>query len=287
MSQTDNNNPDKENQAKKRDLDRVTWFRHNIDAAQGRRFVMLHQAGGYKAHGIFWALVPYLYKYENKYPLANAKQKEALAYTLRISVEELDQFIQWCIECENLLTLSDGVLSCDRIADEFAYRSELSEKRRKAGTKGGQANAKQKGSKRFDTSKQNQAQDNTIQDNTIQNNTKKKKGESKLSLVPIASPPSKENPQLPDELQSWFREQGYEEAAPNVWLEPGTLEKIRKIPNFGPYVDEALELLYRWSISHDISPKTNKPGWYTYRQKRDHRATLINQIKRIKAQEAA
>ena len=41
-----------------------------------------------------------------------------------------------------------------------------------------------------------------------------------------------------------------------------------------------LEEMYKWAISLDVSPTTGKPGWKSYREKRDHASVLINTIKR-------
>ena len=72
------------------------------------------------------------------------------------------------------------------------------------------------------------------------------------------------------------------EAHPNVWLKPGYLEKVRETETLGPWVDDALQRMFEWSVSMNINPKLKKPGWYTYRLKRDHAATLRNQILQIK-----
>lgn len=163
---------------------------------------MLRIAAGYEAHGIYWALIPHIYKYENRYPLANAKQKEVLASLLHIDVVLLESTIQHCIECENLLEIVDGYLTCDRVKEELEHREDLSEKRVFAGRLGGRASAKQRSSKASLLRKQNQPQDNTIHNNTIHKDSNKRRA---LTSADFVFPSTLDNQKSKDLLDAFIR----------------------------------------------------------------------------------
>lgn len=167
--------------------DSPTWIRHNLDAHRGRRFVQLRLIGGYAAHGIYWAILEQLYKYGNKYPLANAKQREALASELHITVDQLDEFIDQCEECEKLLEIVDGCLQSDRVGEELDRQRNLANKRKKAGRAGGLAKAKQMLSS--EKAKPATVRNGTVRNNTIQNNKRA------LSSADFSFPPKLDNDQ--------------------------------------------------------------------------------------------
>lgn len=163
---------------------------------------MLRIAAGYEAHGIYWALIPHIYKYENRYPLANAKQKEALASLLHIDVSLLESTIQHCIECENLLEMVDGYLTCDRVREELERHEDLSEKRVFAGRLGGQASAKQRASKGSLLRKQNQLRDVTRRNETIRNDSNKGRA---LTSADFVFPSTLDNQKSKDALDAFIR----------------------------------------------------------------------------------
>lgn len=122
-------------------------------------------------------------------------------------------------------------------------------------------------------------------DHSNDHSKRKRRSRSALPTVDpdeIGDPPTLEHPELPPKLQAFFRAQGLIEAHPNVWVKPGYLEKIREIHTFRPFLDDALQRMYEWSVSHDINPRTKTPGWASYRLKRDHGKTLINQLSTIR-----
>lgn len=143
------------------------WFRHDLDTAEGRKFTMLRLEGGYEAHGIYWRLIPHLYKSSNRYPFATIPQKRVLADRLNLELAALEKFVALCIECENLLKIEDGYLCSDKVAEEIENRQKISKKNAESGSKGGQANATK-------ALKRNQA--STVQtDSTEQDRTNNKK----------------------------------------------------------------------------------------------------------------
>lgn len=177
--------------------DGPTWIRHNLDAHRGRRFVQLRLIGGYAAHGIYWAILEQLYKYGNKYPLANAKQREALASELHITVAQLEEFIDQCTECEKLLEIVDGCLQSDRVGEELERQRNLANKRKKAGRAGGLAKAKQVLSN--EKAKPATIRNVTIRNNTIQNNKRA------LSSADFVFPPDLNNPRCQRLLDDYIQ----------------------------------------------------------------------------------
>lgn len=88
-----------------------------------------------------------------------------------------------------------------------------------------------------------------------------------------------EGAELPQALQDLFKAQGKIDAGLNCWLTEREAQNL--FDQFGmAIVDWAMWEMFKWSISLDVSKVTNKPGWKTYREKRDHAATIRNIIKR-------
>jgi len=84
---------------------------------------------------------------------------------------------------------------------------------------------------------------------------------------------------LPPALVALFESQGKEEAYKNIWLTEAQFDALSK--RYGEdRVDWAAKQVTDWSLSLDVSAKTNLAGWQSYRLKRDHAAVLRNQILR-------
>lgn len=153
---------------------KTEWFRHDVGTESGRKFRMLRMKGGYEAHGIYWAVASELYKSSNCYPFATAEEKKVLAESVHLDVEKLENFIQQCVECENLLKIVDGKLLSPRIEEELASQRRLTKKRRIAGSKGGKISSSKRQARLEQNSSKGQPitiQDNTIQDITGHNKT--------------------------------------------------------------------------------------------------------------------
>lgn len=146
----------------------LLWFRHDLNTADGRKFTMLRLKAGYEGHGIYWALVPHLYRASNCYPFATDMDKQLLASCLHLEVSKLIEFIDTCISCENLLEIVDGCLRSERIEQELDTRQGISKLRAKSGSKGG----KQKASKLVANAKQTPSKDVAIQTDRQTDNNK-------------------------------------------------------------------------------------------------------------------
>lgn len=256
----------------------LMWIRHNLDAADGRRFTLLRLKAGYEAHGFYWAMLKPLYKSSNCYPFATAEDKQILASALHVDVVTCERLIDAIIEC-NLLQMVDGCLVSERISEELEDSKELTKKRKKAGSLGGQASAKQRHSKRVAKSTTDRQTVQTVQtDSTDRHNNNGVVSEKVL----IGNAPNSPKDKLPKELQDFFISRGKVECFHNVFLSEEEY-KTRTDKHGIEAVEAAIKEMSDWSISLDISTKTNVPGWKSYRQKRDHAKTLDNLIKRRQA----
>lgn len=256
------------------------WFRHDIDAADGRRFTMLRLKGGYEAHGIYWALMKYLYKSSNCYPFATTDDKQVLAASLHIDVSKLETFIQQCIECE-LLQILDEKLFSEVVKTELGEQKTLRKKRTNSGRLGGLAKA----SKRLALAKQNVAQTdstdrqyNTIQtDSTVISNNSSK---NKSKKIQIGDPPTPENDLIPKPLQELFKSQGKDWQVKNVWLTEAECERLQK--RWGTEnLCKGMDSFSKWSLNTNINLKTKLAGWESFRHLRDHASALNNLLKRM------
>lgn len=199
------------------------WFRHDLDAADGRRFTMLRLKGGYEAHGVYWAFMKYLYKSGNCYPFATADDKQVLASCLHLEVTELETYIQYFIECD-LIEIYEGNLSSETVERELFDQKNLRKKRIKAGSKGG----KQKASNAIAKLKQNVAQtiqtDNTEHNKTIQTN------KSALSSADFIFPELLNNLECKKILDDWIQHRTELKKLPTKLAIEKTLKKYSKKP---------------------------------------------------------
>lgn len=101
----------------------------------------------------------------------------------------------------------------------------------------------------------------------------------------IGSAPESEKDKLPSPLQEFFKSRGKIECSLNVWITEKEYSRLTQ--KWGAErVEKAISEMSEWSVSLDISSKTNLPGWKSYRQKRDHAKTIDNNLSR-KFKEAA
>lgn len=183
--------------------DEWPWIRHNLDTARGVRFVMLRLAGGYEAHGIYWALIEYLYKYKNQYPISDSKQKEALASLLHISADKLQTFIEQGIECK-LLEIRDGFLSCERVGEEIEKREGISRKRAKSGRRGGDISASKRQANAKHLLNTVEAKPSTRQDKTRHNKTRQE-NKGALSSADFVFPSTLDDQRSKNALDAYIR----------------------------------------------------------------------------------
>lgn len=95
----------------------------------------------------------------------------------------------------------------------------------------------------------------------------------------IGTEPQPGDGALPPALVALFQSQGKEEAYKNVWMTEAQFDALTK--RFGEdRVNWAGQQLVDWSLSLEVSNKTNLAGWQSYRAKRDHAGCIRNQILR-------
>jgi hypothetical protein len=231
------------------------WFRHDLDAADGRRFTMLRLKGGYEAHGIYWALMKYLYKSSNCYPFATADDKQVLASCLHLDVLTLEKHIKYFIEC-NLLEINDENLVSEIVKDELFEQNNLRKKRIKAGSKGG----KQKASNAIAKLKQNVAQ--TIQtDSTLHNKTIHTK-KSALSSADFIFPDQLNNFECRKILDDWIEHRKELKKLPTSQAIEKTLKKYSERPidfikNIENSIANGYQGIFPESTSNGTTKRTN------------------------------
>lgn len=116
------------------------WFKHEYDADEGRKLVMLRRKGSYEAVGLYWTIYPKIHKASNRYPFATDDAREVLADSLRIDKSVLDKFINLAIECE-LFQINGDFLTSQKVAEQLEEQQTKSKSAAESGRLGGLAKA--------------------------------------------------------------------------------------------------------------------------------------------------
>lgn len=108
------------------------YFAHDYNAHNDSKLILLRQQTGLAGIGCYWVLVECLHAATNAIKCQQNLDKRLLAVQVGIEVEELEKLISVMIDLQ-LMTLTDGILSCDRVGRNLAKREDISAKRSKAG----------------------------------------------------------------------------------------------------------------------------------------------------------
>lgn len=259
------------------------YFSHDIHANRDTKMVRMFCKWGHQGRGLFWDVVALLHEQRNAVAYHSQCERTAAAMLVQCDVSTFEKFIKECVDEFNLFKIEGGKLTSERVAENLEKRKEKSDKARKS--------ALLRHSCERNANAQHESP-RAVRISAIK--VKESKGKEKKKRAALSDPdlfgdpPTPKDKSLPEPLREFLTAQGCEpvEDYPNIYLPPGALEGLKVAHSNSGVLDRALASLQAWSESHDINPKTNKPGWYEFRRKRDHFKTLINQIKRIQASEA-
>lgn len=256
-------------------LDSGNWFRHDANASDDEKLMLLKKEFGLEAKGLYWEIIEFLCSQSDPtFP------ETLLCDRICAGSATALRAFQKMIELQLLHKKGERIYSKrlnferERLENIRSKNSENAQKRWKNQKVKSDATAYAPAMPpQCDLSRSDQSR----------SEYKKKKGKNNpkgiSASIPIGDEPTADKPGLPPELINFFISQGKEEINTNVFLTLTEVDKLRA--KWGPDIFAyAVKEMGRWSVNLDINQKTNKPCWVSYRAKRDHAATIENLLKR-------
>jgi len=184
------------------------YFKHDVDASEDEKLVDILINFGNEGYGLYWRLVEILYKSGGQidYKLKN------ISFRLNCEPELFNTFISSAIDL-SLFQLVDKKLFCARVKNEVEKLDNLIEKRKSAGSKGGNKKKENQGvsSKCLASAKNNCSKpvarlsnlilSNTLKSTKIGNSTKRNTTEEVQELTPTVQVLSKELRKVEPKIQ--------------------------------------------------------------------------------------
>ena len=159
------------------------WTPHDFDAHSDPKIIKLlsNPKYGYKGYGWYWRIIEMMGA-ETKHYLT-ASHTESIAYELRESFEDIQEFICFCI-LHDLFQSDPPAFWSQRLLDEMDKYDSIIKQKSKAGKASAKARSKQKFNTRSTPVKQeiDTRSTNTIQHSTTEENTVKKLDSSQQAV---------------------------------------------------------------------------------------------------------
>lgn len=135
------------------------WFKHDLEPTSDPKIQALISVYGAVGYGLYWRIVEMLHSDNNHCIPLKKYIYIAIAKQMLQTVDFIEKFIPDCVSDFELFYIDNEQLMCKRVFKNIEKRQQIKEKRREAGRKGGEANAKQLLSKVEANAKQNEAEE--------------------------------------------------------------------------------------------------------------------------------
>lgn len=133
------------------------YFSHDYNASQDPKILNMLSIMKWEGYGLFWLVVEKLAEAGGKLKFSDLK---GIAFSSQVDIQKIKSLI---LDFE-LFESNENFFWSNRLISHFEEREKISKVRRKAGRKGGVANAKQMLSKREAKGKQNQAKESKVKE---------------------------------------------------------------------------------------------------------------------------
>lgn len=123
------------------------FFQHDYEATNDPKIIAMLADYGAVGYGLYWRIVEILHSdpkhtFQSKFFILTS-----IAHQMKSVPEFINEFISDCVHKYELFTQKGDVVICERVIRNINYLQDIKEKRKAAGSKGGQASAKQRSSK--------------------------------------------------------------------------------------------------------------------------------------------
>lgn len=123
------------------------FFQHDYEATNDPKIISMLSQYGAVGYGLYWRIVELLHSdpkhnFQPRYFILTS-----IAHQMKSLPEFINEFLMDCVNKFELFEQDGDVIYCSRVMRNINYLQDIKEKRKAAGSKGGQASAKQRSSK--------------------------------------------------------------------------------------------------------------------------------------------